>query len=303
MTVEVHVRDRVTATWWRALERAGIQSPRERWRKQPRVVRQTVPVAAVFVLVLLVGLAWRNPDAALVAILFAVVVLRALPPRVRRYVLPVAALAAAIAYPFYFGKLFTVPILGVFPDVHTMVVMAVFVMMAIGLNMVVGYAGLLDLGYVAFYAIGAYTAAWFASPQFSGVTKTGAPARRVLFGAVGVGQGVGGIHFSIWLLLLVAGCLTALCGVIIGLPTLRLRGDYLAIVTLGFGEILPQVAGLRPHAVRAHRLTGELPQRERALGQHEQPLLLDRARPRRRDAVLFDQAARLATRARVDRHP
>ena len=74
--------------------------------------------------------------------------------------------------------------------------MLVFIMMAVGLNIVVGYAGLLDLGYVAFYAMGAYTAAWFASVQFAN--------RNVHFGAVGVGSNVPGIHVSIWILL-VAG--------------------------------------------------------------------------------------------------
>jgi branched-chain amino acid transport system permease protein len=110
----------------------------------------------------------------------------------------------------------------------------VFMMMAVGLNIVVGYAGLLDLGYVAFYAMGAYTAAWFASVQF--------PNNRFHLGAVGVDKSLAGFHVSIWLLLALAGIVTALIGVLIGLPTLRLRGDYLAIVTLGFGEIMPQVA-------------------------------------------------------------
>jgi branched-chain amino acid transport system permease protein len=120
----------------------------------------------------------------------------------------------------------------------TMVSMIIFAMMAIGLNMVVGYAGLLDLGYVAFYAIGAYTAAWLASPHFA--------AYGISFTLGSVAEGdilkIGGIHLTIWLVLLIAGILAAVVGVIIGLPTLRLRGDYLAIVTLGFGEILPQVA-------------------------------------------------------------
>ena len=116
-----------------------------------------------------------------------------------------------------------------------MVVMIVFTMMALGLNIVVGYAGLLDLGYVAFYAVGAYTAGWFASQQFEQVTFH--------FGAVGCRQDPtrSGIHISMWLVLIVAGLLTLLAGIVIGLPTLRLRGDYLAIVTLGFGEIIPQV--------------------------------------------------------------
>jgi branched-chain amino acid transport system permease protein len=115
--------------------------------------------------------------------------------------------------------------------------------MALGLNIVVGYAGLLDLGYVAFYAMGAYTAAWLASPQFSGHLDTeGNASISVGVGAIGVPEGIGGIHINMWLVLVIAGCLTAVTGVLIGLPTLRLRGDYLAIVTLGFGEILPQIA-------------------------------------------------------------
>src|SRR5919204_6133571 len=108
----------------------------------------------------------------------------------------------------------------------------VFVMMGVGLNIVVGYAGLLDLGYVAFYAIGAYTCGWLASGQFQQV--------KLHFGAVGVASNSGGIHISVWLVLLIAAIVTAVGGILIGLPTLRLRGDYLAIVTLGFGEIIPQ---------------------------------------------------------------
>jgi branched-chain amino acid transport system permease protein len=145
----------------------------------------------------------------------------------------VAVIALALAYPLYFEHLFQVPVFESFPNLDTAVSMLVFMTMAIGLNIVVGYAGLLDLGYVAFYAMGAYTAAWLASAHFN---------VDFSFGAVGVTPGLGGIHIAIWLVLLAAGCLTALVGVIIGLPTLRLRGDYLAIVTLGFGEILPQIA-------------------------------------------------------------
>ena len=114
-----------------------------------------------------------------------------------------------------------------------MVVMIVFTMMAVGLNIVVGYAGLLDLGYVAFYATGAYTAAWFASQQFEDISFH--------FGAVGIRSDLPGIHLSVWLILVIAGFFTLAVGILIGLPTLRLRGDYLAIVTLGFGEIIPQV--------------------------------------------------------------
>ncbi len=154
----------------------------------------------------------------------------ALPAWVRRLALPVGLTVLAVLYPYYWTSLPS----GLWPSVDTAVVMLVFMMMAVGLNVVVGYAGLLDLGYVAFYAIGAYTAAWLASLQFSQV--------NIHFGAVGVGSNVPGIHISVWLILVIAGILTALGGVIIGLPTLRLRGDYLAIVTLGFGEIMPQIA-------------------------------------------------------------
>ena len=86
----------------------------------------------------------------------------------------------AVLYPFYQPDLFEMPIFGAFPSVDTAVTMLIFIMMALGLNIVVGYAGLLDLGYVAFYAMGAYTAAWFASPHFSESIKS------FHFGAVGV---------------------------------------------------------------------------------------------------------------------
>jgi branched-chain amino acid transport system permease protein len=155
-------------------------------------------------------------------------------PTIGTYIRPAMAFGLAFTYPFYVDNLFNIPIFGAFPDVSTGVYMLVFIMMAIGLNIVVGYAGLLDLGYVAFYAIGSYTVAWLASSQFAQV--------NIHFWDTGVGAAVPGIHISIWLLLALAGIVTALVGVLIGLPTLRLRGDYLAIVTLGFGEIMPQVA-------------------------------------------------------------
>ncbi len=150
-----------------------------------------------------------------------------LPRPVRRYAPAAAVIVAAFFYPAYQGSL---P--GAFPALGAAVIMLIFTMMAVGLNVVVGYAGLLDLGYVAFYAAGAYTAAWFASLQFDQVSFE--------FGAVGVAPDRPGIHLSIWLVLIMAGIFTAATGIAIGLPTLRLRGDYLAIVTLGFGEIIPQ---------------------------------------------------------------
>src|SRR4051812_37278626 len=92
----------------------------------------------------------------------------------------------------------------------------VFVLLAIGLNVVVGLAGLLDLGYAAFFAIGAYTYAYGAS-------------------------GFSGLDVPFWLMLPIGAAVAALFGILLGAPTLRLRGDYLAIVTLGFGEIVPVV--------------------------------------------------------------
>jgi branched-chain amino acid transport system permease protein len=142
-------------------------------------------------------------------------------------------IAAAFAYPFLVEYLQDIPVLDDFvPEVRSMVVMLIVTMMALGLNVVVGYAGLLDLGYVAFYAAGAYVAAWLASLQFDQVTFH-------LWSTVS-GE-VPGIHMSVWLVLAIAGVFTTVVGILIGLPTLRLRGDYLAIVTLGFGEIIPQV--------------------------------------------------------------
>jgi branched-chain amino acid transport system permease protein len=159
--------------------------------------------------------------------------LDSLPPGVRRLLLPLGVALFAFLYPTLLPYLDDIPLLGgLLPAVGTVVIMIVFTMMAVGLNVVVGYAGLLDLGYVAFYAAGAYTAAWFASQHFEEVSFH--------FGSVGISGDLPGIHLSIFLVLIIAGCFTALVGIIIGLPTLRLRGDYLAIVTLGFGEIVPQ---------------------------------------------------------------
>jgi len=201
-----------------------------RWlRRLPPLPWRLALQAAIVVLFAIFG-----PRSLAIALAIAFALLWA-PERYQPWLLPLAALLVAVFYPFYNTRMFTIPVLGAFPDVSTGVYMVVFIMMAVGLNIVVGYAGLLDLGYVAFYATGAYTAAWFASLQFSN--------RHIHFGAVGLNPpNVAGIHITIWLILLLAGVLTALAGIVIGLPTLRLRGDYLAIVTLGFGEIVYIVA-------------------------------------------------------------
>jgi branched-chain amino acid transport system permease protein len=158
---------------------------------------------------------------------------RMIPAPVRGPLPLVVVVGLAVTYPFYVDSLPTnIPVILTLPTIHDTVTILVFVVMAVGLNVVVGYAGLLDLGYVAFYAIGAYTAGWLASGQFQQV--------NFHFGSIGVSSSETGIHISVWLVLLLAGLITAIGGILIGLPTLRLRGDYLAIVTLGFGEIIPQ---------------------------------------------------------------
>jgi branched-chain amino acid transport system permease protein len=160
---------------------------------------------------------------------------RRLPARARTFIPGIVLLAIAALYPWFYDNGLEgqdVPIIKEWPSVSTGVIMIVFVMMAVGLNVVVGYAGLLDLGYVAFYAVGAYTAGWLASGQFQQV--------KFHLGSAGIATETAGIHINVWLVLLFAGMLTAIAGILIGLPTLRLRGDYLAIVTLGFGEIIPQ---------------------------------------------------------------
>jgi len=101
-----------------------------------------------------------------------------------------------------------------------------YVMLALGLNIVVGFAGLLDLGYIAFYAVGAYMYALLASPHLT----SNFPALAAMFPQ--------GFHSSIWLVIPLGASLAALFGIILGYPVLKLRGDYLAIVTLGFGEII-----------------------------------------------------------------
>ncbi len=117
-----------------------------------------------------------------------------------------------------------------------------YIMLALGLNIVVGFAGLLDLGYIAFFAVGAYLTGLFASPQFAALLESlvyNYPALgewlTTLFGEE-IRQN--GIHLSVWAIVPLAALVAAFFGALLGAPTLKLRGDYLAIVTLGFGEII-----------------------------------------------------------------
>jgi branched-chain amino acid transport system permease protein len=136
------------------------------------------------------------------------------------------AAAALIALPLMvqlLGQRFDT---GVSGWVRIMALALLYVLLALGLNIVVGYAGLLDLGFVAFYAVGAYMYALMASPHLSETFE----GFKALF--------PNGLHTPIWVVIPAAALLAALAGVLLGTPVLKLRGDYLAIVTLGFGEII-----------------------------------------------------------------
>jgi branched-chain amino acid transport system permease protein len=122
----------------------------------------------------------------------------------RRQYTIVAALLLLIAAPLLLGQRWN----------YTLGTVGIYVMLGLGLNIVVGLAGLLDLGYVAFFAIGAYAVGLLTAPEPHG------------------------IMMSFWLVLPIGVAITALSGVLLGIPVLRMRGDYLAIVTLGFGEII-----------------------------------------------------------------
>jgi len=142
-----------------------------------------------------------------------------------RWVSPVLAFALigfAIIFPFFVTKAGS--------TMNTAVLALAYVVMGLGLNIVVGFAGLLDLGYVAFYAIGSYCVGWFGS-EFYG-------DKDVHIAATSFANKLPGVHINLFLVMLIAMVFCAIAGVVIGLPTLRLRGDYIAIVTLAFGEIV-----------------------------------------------------------------
>jgi branched-chain amino acid transport system permease protein len=156
--------------------------------------------------------------------------------RPRRTILITVLVALAVTYPLinrffltgFSRNVFPLPL----PDDTILVFMLIFAALALGLNIVIGFAGLLDLGYVAFYALGAYTAAFMASPHWG-------PLGLNLHFLSSAPAGLAGLHFPFWIVVFVAAIVAAVFGALLGAPTLRLRGDYLAIVTLGFGEIVP----------------------------------------------------------------
>jgi hypothetical protein len=176
------------------------------WRRRYRGLddRQRSQIGILMRVLIVVGLIFIDwPVALFVAVLFALPYALSYVPqsldRYNRFVTPTVVLLFALTYPLIYTQLLldrSMNLLGAYPTLGTMVIMGVYAMMAVGLNIVVGYAGLLDLGYVAFYAMGAYTAAWFASVQFA--------HQNIHFGAVGVGPNTPGIHISVWILLLLA---------------------------------------------------------------------------------------------------
>ena len=149
---------------------------------------------------------------------------------VEKLVVPLLFLLVAALLPFLFdtGSSF----------IGTCVLALAYTVMALGLNIIVGFAGLLDLGYVAFFAIGAYTMGWLGSGFFSQVGNE----EGWHIAVSGFAAELPGIHVNFLLVLLVAIIFTTIAGMFIGLPTLRLRGDYIAIVTLAFGEIIGRSA-------------------------------------------------------------
>jgi branched-chain amino acid transport system permease protein len=150
---------------------------------------------------------------------------RRLPPWWSR-ALAVLLIAIGIVLPFLFP-----PTAGF---LNGTIIALTYAVMSLGLNIVVGFAGLLDLGYVAFYALGAYSLGWFGSGFFfkAHIHVLVSPVASTL----------PGVHLNFILILIAAAVICALAGMVIGLPTLRLRGDYIAIVTLAFGEIIGVVA-------------------------------------------------------------
>jgi branched-chain amino acid transport system permease protein len=166
--------------------------------------QETIPPASASILVYLGAVVLGTGMAMGVAALRS-----AADARVRRYGLLGLLLVCALAFPFFeqYAQLFWA---------NAIIVAMIFALQALGLNIVAGYAGMLDLGYVAFFAIGGYTIAMLNSPQFN-------------------------LQISFWLVIWIAAAAAALFGLLLGAPVIPLRGDYLAIVTLGFGEIVPIV--------------------------------------------------------------
>jgi branched-chain amino acid transport system permease protein len=200
---------------------------------QPRTDRKTlltvglaVPVIVIFATSLL------GMNFLMALILGGFLAARLLFPDDRRVTIAVVvgAVIWAIILPFMHDEG------GSFMNIATLIL--AYSVMALGLNIIVGYAGLLDLGYVAFFALGALTAGWFMSDFYANAGKGG---EGVHFLVADQTQNLFGIHLNFLIVVVIAIVVCTIAGMLIGLPTLRLRGDYIAIVTLAFGEIIGRI--------------------------------------------------------------
>jgi branched-chain amino acid transport system permease protein len=175
---------------------------------------------------------WIEMNAFMALVLGLLIALRVLFPNDRRVLIGtvVALIVWAIALPLFQEES------GGFID--DAVLALAYVVMALGLNIIVGFAGLLDLGFVAFFALGALTAGWLMSGFFG---NAGANEEGIHILVSGQAEQLPGIHMNFLIVVVAAVIVCAIAGTLIGLPTLRLRGDYIAIVTLAFGEIIGRI--------------------------------------------------------------
>jgi branched-chain amino acid transport system permease protein len=204
-------------------------APPEKARAAVERNRALVAVGAgIAILVFAIGL--LGMDTTMAFILGVLVAVRILFPHDRRVTVGVivAVIAWAIWLPYMHDEG------GEFMNIATLIL--AYMVMALGLNIIVGYAGLLDLGYVAFFALGALMAGWFMSDFFNNAGGEG-----VHFLVADPTQNLIGMHFNFLIVVLIAVVVCTIAGMVIGLPTLRLRGDYIAIVTLAFGEIIGRI--------------------------------------------------------------
>src|SRR5258708_3252146 len=167
-----------------------------------------------------------------------------IPEATRRRAIVMALFAAALLFPLVDGN---------DGDIDAVANATAFAVLALGLNIVVGFAGLLDLGYAAFFAIGAYSYGILSSYQVTPPWSAFWEPFQWL-GLVEQMTDTSGelVHFTVsfWIMLPLSALIAAFFGVVFGAPTLRLKGDYLAIVTLGFGEIVPIVARYTPYLAK-----------------------------------------------------
>jgi branched-chain amino acid transport system permease protein len=212
---------------------ANADTPRAGGGLQPKTDRKTlltlclaVPVIVIFATSLL------GMNILMALVLGGFLAARLLFPDDRRVTIAVVvgAIVWAVILPFAHDEG------GDFMNIATLIL--AYSVMALGLNIIVGYAGLLDLGYVAFFALGALTAGWFMSDFFANAGKGGEGFHFLVSDQT---ENLFGIHLNFLLVALIAIIVCTIAGMLIGLPTLRLRGDYIAIVTLAFGEIIGRI--------------------------------------------------------------